>query len=73
MKLQHFKAVAHLHPMLELIRRLVVAGLQVLFAEQHRLLIQKHVTLLRFKPQPQILFALRPHLERVLEQQVALL
>lgn len=59
--------------MLELVRRLVVSRLRVLLAEQHRLLVQENVTLLRFVAQPQILLAFRPDLKRILQQQIALL
>lgn len=59
--------------MLELVGALVVARFGALLAEQHRLLVQKDVPVLGFEPQPEVLFALRPHLERVLQQQFALL
>jgi hypothetical protein len=63
---QKVSPFTHLHPMLELIRRLVVPCFRVLLAEQHRLLVQKNVSLLGLQSQPQVLLAFRPNLEGVL-------
>lgn len=59
--------------MLVLIGALVVTGFRRLLAEEQRLLVQKYVALLRLQAKSEILLAVRPHLERILQQQLALL
>lgn len=63
----------HLHIMLVLICTLVMSILAGVLAEQQRLLVEENVSLLGLHSQPKVLLAVRPHGERVLQQQFALL